>query len=95
MESTPAEIDTFLHNNLKDPNRDRDLTEKTFLIRPEAPTREFDLKEPTWDEVKAVIKSTRSASVSGPNGGPFNVYKRCPPTRSFPLDVNKNKLEKR
>ena len=27
LESTPAEIDSFLHNNLKDLNRDRDLTE--------------------------------------------------------------------
>ena len=42
LESTPAEIDTFLHNNPKDPNRDRDLTENTTLIRLEAPTKEFN-----------------------------------------------------
>ena len=51
QESTPAETDSFFHNNLRDPNRNRDLTENTLLIRLEAPTREFDLKEPTWDKI--------------------------------------------
>ena len=73
LESTPDKIDSFLHNNLIDPNRDKDLIENKLLIRPEAPTREFDLKEPTWDEIKAIIKKTRSASAPGPNGMPYNV----------------------
>ena len=47
LESTTAEIDFFLHNSLKDPNRDKDLIENTLLIRPETPTRDFGLKEPT------------------------------------------------
>ena len=82
LESIPAEIDSFRHNNLKDPNRDRDLRENTLSIRLEAPTREFDLKEPMWDEIKAVIK-TRSASASGLNGVPYNVYKQCPQLLHF------------
>ena len=45
LESLLAEIEPFLFN-LKDPNRDRDLIENTLLIRLEAPTKEFDLKEP-------------------------------------------------
>ena len=39
LKSTSAEIDSFLHNNLKDLNRDGDLTDNTLLIRPEAPTK--------------------------------------------------------
>ena len=77
QERTTTKIDSFLHNNLKDPNRERDLTENTLLINPEAPKREFVLKEPTWDEIKAVIKTIRSASASDPSGMPYNAYERC------------------
>ena len=83
QENTPAEIDSFLHDNLKYPNRDQDLTENTLLIRPEAPTMDFDLKEPTWKEIKAVIKTTRLASAPGPNDIPYNVYKCCPQLLHF------------
>ena len=54
MESLLAEIEPFLFN-LKDPNRDTDLIENTLLIRLESPTKEFVLKEPPYDEIKAVI----------------------------------------
>ena len=66
LESTPTKIDSSLHNNFKDPNRDRELTDNTLLIRPEAPKRKFNLKEPTWDE----IKTTGSTSAPGPNDVP-------------------------
>ena len=56
LESTPAEIDSFLRNNLKDPNRDGDLTENVLLIRLEAPTSEFDLKDQPGMKSKLSLK---------------------------------------
>ena len=57
---------------LKDANR-WDLTETNSLIRQDDPTIGFNLKEPTWEEIKAVIKIKRSASDPGLNSVLYNV----------------------
>ena len=63
---------------LKDPKRHQELRENTLLISPVTPSRNFDLKEPTCNEIKIVIKSARSDSAAGPNRVPYIVHKRCP-----------------
>ena len=75
MESSTEEIDAFLKETLKDPNRLRDLEVNTSLITPTPPSMDFDLKEPIWIEIQAVIKKARSGSAPGPNGVPYVVYK--------------------
>ena len=76
MESSTEEIDAFLKETLKDPNRLRDLEVNTSLITPTPPSMNFDLKEPTWIEIQAVMKKARLGSALGPNGVPYIVYKR-------------------
>ena len=71
MESSTEEIDTFLKETLKDPNRLRDLEVNTSLITPTPPSMDFDVKEPTWSEIQTVIKKASSGSAPGPNGVPL------------------------
>ncbi|XP_063058826.1 uncharacterized protein LOC134452393 [Engraulis encrasicolus] len=73
-----AEANTFLHNNLSDPDRDQELGPQRTLISPQAPTVEFVMREPGWAEIQEVVKGARSASAPGPSGVPYTVYKRCP-----------------
>ena len=87
MESSTEEINAFLKETLKDPNRLRDLEMNTSLITPTPPSTNFDLKEPTWIEIQAVMKKARSGSAPGPNGVPYIVYKRCPQLLRFLLKL--------
>ena len=38
----------------------------------------METTEPTWKEVKEIVKKARSGSAPGPNGIPYKVYKVCP-----------------
>ena len=86
-QSSTEEIDAFLKETLKDPNRLRDLEVNTSLITPTPSSMNFDLKEPTWIEIQAVMKKARSGSAPGPNGVPYIVYKRCPQILRFLLKL--------
>ena len=71
------EINAYLIERLKDPNRHREHGENTSLISPVSPLMNFHLKEPTWNDIQSERRSARSGSTSGPNGVPYIVYKRC------------------
>ena len=87
IESSTEEIDAFLKETLKDPNRLQDLEENTSLISPTPPSMNFDLKEPTWIEIQAVTKKARSDSAPGSNGVPYIVYKQRPQLLRFLLKL--------
>ena len=72
------ELNTYLRDNLSDPERDKELGNLEAVIRPHQPTTKFDLEEPSWKEVREVVKAAHSASAPGPSGVPYGVYKRCP-----------------
>ena len=61
LECSSEEIDSYLSNIMRDPDREKDLDNNTSLIEPEAPSTEFDLREPSWKEVKEVVGAARSA----------------------------------
>ena len=48
------------------------------LVRPPPPTKKFNDKPPTLDEVQKVVKKARAKSSPGPNGIPYLLYKKCP-----------------
>ena len=48
------------------------------LVRPKGPTKPFNDKQPTLEEIKKVVKKARAKSAPGPNGIPYLLYKRCP-----------------
>ena len=72
------ELNTYPRDNLNDPERDKELGNLEAVIRPHQPTNKFDLEEPSWKEVREVVKAAPSASAPGPSGVPYGVYKRCP-----------------
>ena len=76
-ERTTGEINAYLIEMLKDPNRHQELGENTSLVLPVSPSTNFDLKEPTWNKIQSVIRSARLGSALGPNRVPYIVYKRC------------------
>ena len=59
----------------------------TSLITPTPPSMNFDLEEPNWIEIQAVMKKARFGSAPGPNGVPYIVYKRCPQLLRFLLKL--------
>ena len=45
------ELNTYLRDNLSDPERDKELGSLEAVIKPHQPTTKFDLEEPSWKEV--------------------------------------------
>ena len=76
--SSMGEIQQFLRATHSDPCRNEPLG-NCSRIEPEAqPTTPLEMKEPTFAEIKQVIRKACSGSAPGPNGLPYKVYKNCP-----------------
>ena len=54
------------------------MEHNTNLVWPANPGEELNMKAPTLDEIRQIVKKTRNKSAPGPNGIPFLLYKRCP-----------------
>ncbi|KAK0139195.1 hypothetical protein N1851_024123 [Merluccius polli] len=61
------------HQVHSDPRREDSLEEMEELIKPAEPTIPFGAEEPSWQEVKHVLKKARGKSAPGPNGIPYSV----------------------
>lgn len=72
------EVDLYLHNMLRDAEREKDLGECDILTRPPAPDIELNCSEPSWKEVQEILKAARASSAPGPSGVPYKVSKWCP-----------------
>ena len=48
------------------------------LVQPGRPTKAFNDKPPTLEELKRVVEKARAKSSPGPNGIPYLLYKKCP-----------------
>ena len=53
------ELNTYLRDNLSDPDWDKELGNLEAVIRLHLLTTKFDLEEPSWKEVKEVVKAAR------------------------------------
>ena len=62
---------------MSDPSRDKELSHLKAAIRPKQPMTEFDRFNQAGRRGKEVVKAAGSASVPGPSGVPYGVYRRC------------------
>ena len=60
-----------------DDRKEEDLVMGEMYKFPE-PRVPFEMKEPTLQEMKEMVKRTRTKSAPGPNGIPYKLYKYCP-----------------
>ena len=74
---TLEEVEGYLHETHSDPLRDEPLGQCPNEVKVDPPEALMDVREPTWKEVREVVKKARSGSVSGPNEIPYIVYKGC------------------
>ena len=58
--------------------RDNRLGEWSRIEHVNVSQMEMQTSEPTWKEVKEIVKKERSGSAPGPNGIPYRVYIICP-----------------
>ena len=70
-------LEGHLKKTYSDPKSDTPI-DIPGLTRPAEPTKRFSNKPPTLDEVKRVVTKARAKSAPGPNGIPYQLYKKCP-----------------
>ena len=71
-------LEGHLEKTYTDPAHDVPLNDFNGLIWPDVPGEEFNLKPPTLEEIRQVVKKAKCKSAPGPNGIPYLLYKRCP-----------------
>lgn len=64
------DINTYLWNTLSNAVRGKDLGHIEAVINPIQLTTNFNLNEPSWKEIRVVVKAARSVSAPGPSGVP-------------------------
>ena len=82
-------MENFLAATHRDDHKGEDLKLENLYKFPE-PEVEFDMKEPTFQEVQSFIKKARTKSAPGPNGIPYKVYKYCPEIMKVMWRILKN-----
>ena len=73
-------LEDHLSRTYSDPAREVPLDHEPGLVWPDQPGQEFNMKPPTLEEVRRVVRKAKSKSAPGPNGIPYVLYKRCPKT---------------
>lgn len=70
LSSSRSEVEEFLVETLSDPNRRQGLGANPNIFRPEQPTTELNVKEPTWQEAQDIVHEAKSSTAPGPSGTP-------------------------
>ena len=80
LQSSKEKVESHLKKSHNDPERqkEREIPEDLPLPQYEEPEIEYNNQPPTWGEFNARLRKTRAKSAPGPNGVPYQVYKRCP-----------------
>ena len=74
LETPQAEVEDYLHKTHTDREREEDLQDTLITEDVADPSAAFSLSEPSWTEVKEVVRKARAASAPGPNGIQYKVY---------------------
>ena len=77
LEVEKEALEQHLEKTYSKPNRDAPLN-IPGLVQPGGPTKAFNDKPPTLEELKKVVEKARAKSSPGPNGIPYLLYKKCP-----------------
>ena len=78
LETPVEEAERYHHETHSDPRREDALGDCERIEPAAPPETELVTSEPTFGEVKDVIKKARFGSAPGPNAIPYKVYKMCP-----------------
>lgn len=75
LQAAKEKINNYLVKlHWKTKKKNQELGSSVRLIK-KTPTTQFNVRKLTWKEVEEVIKAARTASVPGPNKGPYLIYK--------------------
>lgn len=72
------ELEDHVRKQISDPGKHLPLGSPGYVPQPTAPSTEFEIVPPKLSEVNDVVRRASSSSAPGPNGIPYNLYKRCP-----------------
>ena len=72
------EVEAHLNKAHSDKNREDERRIPDDLYQYDEPEVDYNNQPPTWSEFSKRLRKTRSKSAPGPNGVPYQVYKRCP-----------------
>ena len=78
LETPLEEVEKYLHVTHSDPNREDALGDCDRIEPVKAPEKQLDVSEPSFGDVKDVVKKARTASAPRPNAIPYKVNKMFP-----------------
>ena len=78
LQSSEEEVVQYLREVHSDPSREHPLVDCDRISSVDPPKFSLNMKEPSLQEVRDVIKKARACSAPGPSGIPCKVYKNCP-----------------
>lgn len=78
LQSSEEEVVKYLKDVHSDPSREHPLGDCDRISAADPPKFPLNMKEPSLQEVRDVVKKARAGSAPGPSGIPYKVYKRCP-----------------
>jgi len=78
LQSDQEEVAQYLREVHSDPEGAQPLGDCDKITPADHPQFPLDLKEPTLQEVRDVVKKARACSAPGLSGIPYKVYKKCP-----------------
>ena len=77
LQSSEEEVVKYLREVHSDPNREHPLGDCDRISAVDPPKFSLNMKEPSLQEVRDVVKKARACSAPGPSGIPYKVYKKC------------------
>lgn len=78
LEKPGEEVETYPRETHSFKMRDEPLGRNSMIEAVPPPKKHLDDKEPTWKEIKEVLKKARAGSAPGPNSVTYKVYKKFP-----------------
>ena len=78
LQSSKEEVQAYLEKAHHDENQDNERSIPEDLYQYDEPEVKYNNQVPTWSEFSKRLRKTRTKSAPGPNGVPYQVYKRCP-----------------
>ena len=78
LQSIEEEVVKYLREVHSDPSREHPLGDCDRISAVDPPKISLNMKEPSFQEVRDVVKTVRACSAPGPSGIPYKVYKNCP-----------------
>ncbi len=83
LKTPKAELEEHLEKVHQDTKRNEQIMIPPDIPPIQPPEFNLDTDPPKWKEVENVVRRARAASVPGPNGVPYKLYKNAPDVLRF------------